>query len=230
MPRAQNFSQSTIYQIRCIESRKVIYIGSTTDFRKRGSRHKYTCKTESDGKYHLPVYIYIRENGGWDAYEVIPVEHLVLNNSVELRIAEQREMDRHAGLQNVHYAKRTKAEYLVDNKDKITELKKQYHAANRTVINEYKKQYRAANADAISEYAQQYRATNADAISEQKKQYYADNADAISLKSKVRVTCECGCIVAKCSLLRHTKTKKHNILIDKLNDEPIFLQAVAHDI
>jgi hypothetical protein len=211
MPRAQNFSQSTIYQIRCIESRKVIYIGSTTDFRKRGSRHKYICKTESDAKYHLPVYIYIRENGGWDAYEVIPVEHLVLNNSVELRIAEQREMDRHAGLQNVHYAKRSDAEYRVDNKDKIAEQKKQYYIDNRADIAEYQAQYAAANKDKKVE---------------RDKRYRADNREKINAK----VTCECGCVVAKCSLLRHTKTKKHNILIDKLYDEPIPLLAIAHDI
>ena len=230
MPRAQNFSQSAIYQIRCIESRKIIYIGSTTDFRKRGSRHKYICKTESDTHHHLPVYIYIRENGGWDAYEVIPVEHLVLNNRVELRIAEQREMDRHAGLQNVHYAKRSDAEYCAANKDKIAEYKAQYRAANADAICERQKQYRAENKTAIAEKNQQYSAANRDKLNEKGKQYYAANADIIAMKNRVRVTCECGCIVANCSLLRHTKTKKHQTLLDQLSDEPIPLLAFAHDI
>ena len=218
MPRAQDFTQSTIYHIRCIATRDVIYVGSSTAFGQRASQHKYMCNHAKQKDFHYPVYVHIRDSGGWDLFEVIPVAHMQLNNKTELRIAEQAEMDKYTTLHNVHYAARSKAEY---------------RATHRDVANKYNEQYYADNKDGILAHQKQYYTKNKDAISEYGKQYRADNKDAIASRKALSVTCECGCVVTNCHLSRHMKTAKHFKLLEQLdqaNYEPIALLPIAYDI
>jgi len=60
-----------------------------------------------------------------------------------------------------------------------------------------------------TEYGKQYYTANKAKIIELCKQYKTDNKDKLNQK----VTCDCGCNVAKCSLLRHKRSKKHQRLI-----------------
>ena len=85
MGRKQDFSQSTIYHIRTIESKMFAYVGSTTNFKQRCSTHKSRCKNG----YNSPIYIYIRDNGGFELYEIVPVALLQLTDAIELPIEEQ---------------------------------------------------------------------------------------------------------------------------------------------
>ena len=63
---------------------------------------------------------------------------------------------------------------------------------------EYYKHYYTANKIKLDEYWKQYRTENKSKIAEKKKQ---------------KVTCECGCSVAKQNLSKHKKSKKHQRLI-----------------
>jgi hypothetical protein len=66
------------------------YIGSTKNFRRRKFEHKSVCKNENSKKYNLPVYQFIRENGGWDdAFEMNPIEEIEVENKTQARIKEQ---------------------------------------------------------------------------------------------------------------------------------------------
>ena len=47
------------------------------------------------------------------------------------------------------------------------------------------------------------------------KNYYEDNKDEILAKRKVKVECECGCIINNDCLTKHKKTPKHLKLINK---------------
>jgi hypothetical protein len=58
------------------------------------------CNHPNDTRHHLKCYVCIRENGGWDCYEVIPVEFLKLENNTQLVIAEQAEIDKQDNLKN----------------------------------------------------------------------------------------------------------------------------------
>ena len=228
MGRTPNLSQSTIYHIRCKITKRVIYVGSSCDFINREKKHRYNCcNNESSDKYNLPIYKYIRENGGFENYEIIPVSFHNLNNIVELRILEQQEMDKHTGLMNCVYASRTREQYRIDNKEKINErekqynndnkeLRKKYREDNREKINEHKKQYDIDNREKTKQYYQnnkehikQYRIDNREKINETKKLYREKNKEKI----KEKITCECGCIVVRCNLTRHKKSKKHLDLI-----------------
>ena len=233
MPRAQNFTQSTIYHIRCIATRAVIYVGSTTSFGQRESGHKHKCNNVNGVHYHYPIYAHIRDNGGWDLFEVIPVAHLQLNNKTELRIAEQFEMDKHTDLRNVNYAVRSKTQYRVDNKDAIDARNKQHYVDNKDMILADRKQHYVDNIDAILAQQKQYRADNKDKIAEYKEQYRAENKDVIAAKAAVTITCQCGCKVTKYHLARHQNTAKHKKLleqIDQLNYEPIALLPIAYNV
>ena len=54
-------------------------------------------------------------------------------------------------------------------------------------------------------------------MSEYMKQYREQNRDEINEKQRQKVTCECGCDVAKYYLSVHRKSKKHHLLMEKLN-------------
>jgi hypothetical protein len=61
------------------------------------------------------------------------------------------------------------------------------NCVNKVVPCRTKKQYRIDNKDKISERKKQYRIDNKDKISERKKQYYIDNKDKISERRKQRL-------------------------------------------
>ena len=134
MPRPPNLDNCIIYHIRELETRRVVYVGSTTNFTKRRYAHKSACSVVSHSNYHLPIYEHIRKTGGLHLYELIPVLYFTCTNAMELRIAEQREIDRHTGLFNACYAVRSSAQYRADNKDKIAEYKEQYQIENKDAI------------------------------------------------------------------------------------------------
>ncbi len=70
-----NYSNSSIYKLCCNNTEiKEIYIGSTTNFRRRKFTHKYSCNNPNDRNYNLNVYKIIRENGGWDAFDMVELE------------------------------------------------------------------------------------------------------------------------------------------------------------
>ena len=112
----------------------MIYVGSTCSFATRVRAHKSQCNNITDPHYHYPVYQFIRENGGWDAYRVVPVSHHNLQNKVELQILEQQEIDKYDDLKNAYFAKRSPAEYYQDNIVAITE----YYQTNVAAIAERK--------------------------------------------------------------------------------------------
>ncbi len=60
------------------------YIGSTKDFTQRKIAHKNLCK-----KKELKVYELIREAGGWDKCEMIPIEEYDCEGQLQARIREE---------------------------------------------------------------------------------------------------------------------------------------------
>ena len=70
-----NYSQSIIYKICCRNTDiKEIYIGSTTNFRLRKCHHKSDCNNIKNKSYNYRVYKFIRENGGWDNFDMVQIE------------------------------------------------------------------------------------------------------------------------------------------------------------
>jgi len=72
------------------------YIGHTSMFNKRKNQHQKNTTNSKDRKhYHLKVYQTIRDNGGWDAWEMIELEKYKCSTKLEARMREQQLMVEH---------------------------------------------------------------------------------------------------------------------------------------
>jgi hypothetical protein len=65
------------------------YIGSTRDFNQRKMGHKTVCNNANDKAYNSLVYKQIREAGGWDKCEMIPIEEYDCEGQLQARIREE---------------------------------------------------------------------------------------------------------------------------------------------
>jgi predicted GIY-YIG superfamily endonuclease len=67
-----DYSKTIIYKIVCNDLNVVgCYMGHTTDLTQRKSNHKKTCVYEKGKSYNYKVYTTIRNNGGWDNYNMV---------------------------------------------------------------------------------------------------------------------------------------------------------------
>ena len=201
MGRRQNFAKSVIYHIRHMESNEVVYVGSTTNFSQRKGKHKYDCNNEEGKHFTYPIYCHIRDNGGFNCFEVIPIKSLKLENKTELLIAEQEEIDKHRTLVNSRKAHMT----IEDRKEYDKQYDKQYYQEHKEVIAEKKKQYREENKEKIKQ---------------QEKLYYQENKEIIKEKQQQRqkqtVKCPiCNSISLRRQLKRHQRSKKCQEYLNK---------------
>ena len=234
-----DFSKTIIYKIvhKTNPDDYDVYVGHSTNIQSRKWDHKKTCNNQNSKTYHLKVYQYIRENGGWDNFEIIEIEKYPCNDANEARQKEQEWCYKLNSNLNCNIPNRNKKQYYQDNRDKITEYdknrpnkkernekNKQYRNNNREKINEKAKIYREGNREKINEKAKIYREDNREKINEkvkhyrednpvkikeQSKQYRINNRDKILERNKQKVTCDnCGSIVQKSKILRHKKTQK----------------------
>ena len=175
MGRKQDFSNSIIYHIRHMESKEVVYVGSTTNFFIRKAKHKYLWNKEEGKEFTRPIYCHIRNNGGFDFFEVIPIQSLKLENKTQLLIAEQAELDKHQTLVNSYKAHTT------------IEEQKKYQK-------QYLKQWREDHQEERKQHDKKYRETHKEQINELSEKW----------KEKIQCDF-CSKRLSKCSLYRHLK-------------------------
>jgi len=103
----------TIYQIKHNDPTVCLnYVGSTTDFNQRESVHKF--RTRNIESYKCLLYKTIRESGGWDSFNIQPVETL----ECDRREAEAREG---------YWIKTLSANMNTYNKSRATTTSREYH-------------------------------------------------------------------------------------------------------
>ena len=91
MPRKQiDYSKTHFYKIVCKDiSITDCYVGHTTDFTKRKNHHKRNCYNQKSKNFTNYVYQFIRENGGWDNFDMVIVKIQECENSLEARRIER---------------------------------------------------------------------------------------------------------------------------------------------
>ena len=67
-----------VYKLWCLDV-KDHYIGSTQNVRSRKYQHKTACNNPNDAKYNRYVYQFIREHGGFDAWDLEIIEEVKYN-------------------------------------------------------------------------------------------------------------------------------------------------------
>jgi len=181
-----DYSKTIIYKICCKDIDITdCYVGQTTELTKRKYQHKTNCNNPNLKAYNIYVYKFIRENGGWDNWEIVKVEDFVCNSRDDALKRERYWFEELKATLNVCIPSRTDKEYYQDNKE--TKLK----------------------------YAALYRKENKEKIKEnhtiQNQKYRDKNRDKINAK----IECECGCLISKSNQIRHKQSKNHLNLLNK---------------
>ena len=85
MPRLPvDYSKTIMYKLVCNDLTITdVYVGHTTDFRKRKNSHKSNCCNINSNTYHLKVYQIIRANGNWESWTMVQIEQYPCLNVYE---------------------------------------------------------------------------------------------------------------------------------------------------
>lgn len=115
-----DYSKTVIYIIRCLSLGILeTYIGSTISFTSRKSGHHDACINENHPAYNRKIYKFIRENGGWENWEmVILEEYPECTSKIQKLIREREVSDRTKATLNINRAYVTnveRAEQIVRN-------------------------------------------------------------------------------------------------------------------
>jgi len=180
-----DYSKTIIYKIVCKDLEMTeVYVGHTTDFKSRKSIHKHYTIKENDKKYNLKVYKYIRENGGWDNFDMIEIEKF--NDCKDSNEATSRER---------YWYEKLNAKLNSICPQRTDEEIKQYYK-------KYNKQYFNENKEYFKEYTKEYNT-----------KYYNENKEELKEqmknKQKQRINtpyiCSCGWIGNENSKYKHLK-------------------------
>jgi len=151
MPRTPiDYSKSVIYKIQHLEKDELVYVGSTTNFVNRKNNHK--TKSNSN-KYKTKVYEMIRENGGWECFNMIIIKEYPCQTRTELEQEEDRIMrDLNARL-NGHRVIATEEEKYISKRGDLEKRKiyqKEKYEKNKEQILKERKEYQEKNKEKIA--------------------------------------------------------------------------------
>jgi hypothetical protein len=214
MPRTNiDYSKTTIYKICCKDlDIKEIYVGHTTDMRRRKTEHRRKCNNENSKVYNFKVYQFIRENGGWDNWDMIEVERYNAIDGYDATKRERYWIEELKATLNSQLPTRTIKEYYELHKEILLQYQKEYREINKEIIVEDRKKYRDKNKEILAEKSKKYRENNSDKLKEYEKN--RKNKEERFEKLKEKITCECGFVGCKYKLSRHKQTKRHIELIN----------------
>ena len=173
------------------------YIGQTTNFENRQKQHIKNTINQSDKKhYHLKHYQTIRENGGWDEWEMIKLEEFNGKTNLEARMREQELIQEYnanlnslsAFISEEERAATKKAiteKYRQENKELLKEQTKKYKEEHKEIISEQMKKYRAENKEKIKEKTKEYKENNKEKFEEWDKAWREKNKEILKEKRKI---------------------------------------------
>ncbi len=181
-----DYSKTLIYKIQHKSKDELLYVGSTTHFRNRKVKHKSSCYNPNGKSYNLKLYSTIRENGGWDAFNMVVIKEFPCENKRQAEAEEDRIMREMLSSLNTYRAyttpegkKEQMKEYREQNRDKLKETHKKYYNENRDKLKETHKKYYEQNRDKLKETHKKYYNENRDKLKETHKKYYEQNIDKI---------------------------------------------------
>ena len=142
-----DYSNAVVYKICCKDiSIKECYVGSTTDLHRRSVAHKTDCNNDKRHSYNLPVYKFIRANGGWQNWTMQVLQsYPECASKEELLKYERTHMESLKASLNRTVPGRTKRGWYLDNRDQKLEYVRNYNQAHRDQKLEYSRNYYQAN-------------------------------------------------------------------------------------
>lgn len=158
-----DYSKTFVYMLCCKDPTITdVYVGHTTNLTKRKASHKTDCNNPNNKSYNLYVYQFIRENGGWENWEMIVLETKSCIDKNDARQFERDWFEKKGATLNGRrpiISKEEKCEHF-------REMSKIYHQEHREEHNEKMKIYHQERKDKIKEpkklYNQEYYKNNRD--------------------------------------------------------------------
>lgn len=189
MPK--DYSKGKIYSVRSDMTDKV-YIGSTVSelsVRMGKHRNQYKSYLKGEGTHTRSIEILKYPDAYIELIEFYPCSCI---EELERREGEiQREHDNRV---NYKIARRTPAEYYIDNIEYVKEKSRKYHHENKEDIKVKRDIYYQENKDMYNNRS---------------KKYYEENKDEILDKRKIKYECSCGSTIRVDTKVRHEKSQKH---------------------
>jgi len=188
MPKqAIDYSNTVIYTIRHLENEELLYVGHTTNLthRKHGHKSKSNPSNKSDP---TKLYKMIRENGGWEAFEMKPIKQFSCSGPIEACIEEEKCRVELRASMNTNYASQTE-----ESRTKVKAKHKKYLEDNKDYFKQNKAEYYIAQ-----------------------KEKFLQKAKENYIKNKERFVCSCGASVSLHNKLRHETSKMHQAYIDSI--------------
>ena len=203
-----------VYKIVCLSNPNLVYVGSTANFYTRRKCHKTCCNNPNDKHHNYKKYIVIRENGGWDNFNMVIVDEPKQITLIKSRMIEEEwRVKLNANLNSI------KCFTTDEEKKEQQKYVKERYEKNKDVIIKQRKGYYEKNKDTICEQKKGYREKNKDIIRTKEREHYEANKEIVLEKAKEKVTCVCGCVINKCHLARHKQSKKHLDLLAQQTTE-----------
>ena len=132
MPKTADYSKCQIYKIVCKDlTVKDCYVGNTCNWVKRKANHKNTATNENHKEYNYKKAITIRENGGWNNWEMVLIENYPCETDLEARSKEREWLEKLGATMNSMSPLRTPEEHKQYNSKHGIE----YHSAHREELN-----------------------------------------------------------------------------------------------
>ena len=182
-----------------------VYVGHTTDFTKRKNAHKNNSMNANRKHYYTKVYKFIRDNGGFENWEMLKIEDYPCKDVHEATLRERYWKRELKTTLNTFEPNRTRKEHYEDNKEKILEQNKQWYEKNKEERRKQINEYNQNNMENLKEKQKEWYENNKEKLREKHKQYNDDNRE----KRCEKVNCDkCGSEVSRHALVRHKRTKK----------------------
>ena len=187
----------------------LVYIGSTFDkLRQRFYNHKINKKSLCIISKYINQYeaknfkiMLIKE------YKVVDRKHL--RSKEQLWINKLRCINKNNAIPFL-WKKILDKIYRKENKEKINNLTSKWRKENKNYLKEYRKNHYHKNKEKNTLQNKIYRENNREKIKEIHKRYREKNKEKIRENTKQKVKCNvCDCMIRKCGIRRHEKSKKH---------------------
>jgi len=184
MPKIDiDYSKTVVYMLCCKDPTiKDVYVGHTTSLTKRKTAHKSDCTNPKSKSYNLYVYEFIRENNGWNNWEMIVLETKSCIDGDDARKLEREWFEIKGATLNGCRPIVSKEEH----RDEIIEYKKKYHQEHREEHLEQMKKYYQENRDERIDYHKKYYQENRDELIDHQKKYREENRDELNRKKRER--------------------------------------------
>ncbi len=214
---------SGIYAIVCKDIKiEEVYVGSTNNLEHRIEVHKFRCNDKCNNNYNLKVYKFIRDNGGFDNFKFIVLEHY-RGEEEDLRQLEQNFIDtfpkelilnsKRAFGKDYERYKEQKKKYKEDNKEKVKENSKEYYKNNKEEINKKAKNYYQNNKEDIKQKVSEWGKDNKDKVLGYKTKYREKNKEELNKKRTEKIHCpKCLKSISKGNISIHLKVCPKNTI------------------